>query len=126
MEELSGCVKFLGNFRDASIISFTETWLTEIVTILRICALMDLSYLEEMGSLFHLENSAEAACVFTSTTTVKQLRSCLESTDRSLFIDTARNIDELTDVVICYIKFCEDTIVPTINKFNVSLIINHR
>jgi hypothetical protein len=29
MDELSGCVKFLGNFRDASIISFTETWLTD-------------------------------------------------------------------------------------------------
>ena len=40
------------------------------------------------------------------------LQGCFECTDWSVFKDSCMDIDELTDVVSCYISFCEDSVIP--------------
>ena len=42
-----------------------------------------------------------------------RLQDCFNNTDWSVFIDSSSDIDELTETVSSYIKFCEDLIVPS-------------
>ena len=60
-------------------------------------------------------------CVKPTTRTVKvwtneaveKLRACYDSTDWSIFRHAADSLDEHTDTVLSYIKFCEDLLIPT-------------
>jgi hypothetical protein len=44
---------------------------------------------------------------------VGRLQGCYESTDWSVFRDAASSIDEHSDAVMSYIRFCEDLVIPT-------------
>uniref|UniRef100_A0A1A8CJ36 Reverse transcriptase domain-containing protein n=2 Tax=Nothobranchius kadleci TaxID=1051664 RepID=A0A1A8CJ36_NOTKA len=44
---------------------------------------------------------------------VEELRVCLDTTDWNVFGSATDNLDEYTDTVTSYIKFCEDSIIPT-------------
>ncbi|ELT90693.1 hypothetical protein CAPTEDRAFT_211531 [Capitella teleta] len=45
--------------------------------------------------------------------TAEQLGGCFACTDWNIFEDTTTNINEYTNVITDYIKFCEETIIPT-------------
>ncbi|KAG7458317.1 RNA-directed DNA polymerase from transposon BS, partial [Solea senegalensis] len=42
-----------------------------------------------------------------------ELQACFDCTDWSVFVAAATDLDELTDTVTCYTRFCEDMCVPT-------------
>ena len=44
--------------------------------------------------------------------TIERLQRCLECTDWNVFLTGRPSLDELTETVTDYIKFCEDMIVP--------------
>ena len=45
--------------------------------------------------------------------TADQLKCCFECMDWNVFIDSCDTNDELVDTVSDYIKFCEDSVIPT-------------
>ncbi len=40
------------------------------------------------------------------------LLGCLDCTDWNVFVDSSRDIDELTDVVSSWVSYCEDVVIP--------------
>ena len=44
---------------------------------------------------------------------LENLRDCFDSTDWKVFIESSADIDELTETVSAYIKFCEDALIPS-------------
>eukprot|EP00745_Piridium_sociabile_P040895 TRINITY_DN7963_c0_g1_i8.p1 TRINITY_DN7963_c0_g1~~TRINITY_DN7963_c0_g1_i8.p1 ORF type:complete len:536 (+),score=69.46 TRINITY_DN7963_c0_g1_i8:209-1816(+) len=48
-----------------------------------------------------------------TTESVDELRGCFDCTDWGVLTDSCQNVHEVADVVSCYIKFCENMIIPT-------------
>ena len=43
---------------------------------------------------------------------IDQLQGCFDCTDWDLFLDSSDSVDEATEVISEYIKFCEDMVIP--------------
>ena len=48
-----------------------------------------------------------------SATAIESLRGCFACTEWEVFMDSSSDLDECTDVIMDYVKFCEDICVPT-------------
>ena len=72
-----------------------------------------------------LEGEIRTACIIKKTIkiwtpeNIDQLKGCFECTDWGVMIESSTSIDQATDVITSYIRFCEDNIVSkkSLKKF---------
>ncbi|XP_071949789.1 integrin beta-1-like [Antedon mediterranea] len=117
MDELRANAKYFREFRDASIMSFTETWLQDrhddshieingfkILRGDRTCE----SGKKRGGGIFKREKPRTIKVKKWTAEATERLQDAFDDTDWEMFINNANDLNELTDTVSEYINFCSD------------------